>query len=320
MKDRNPNALRRSLLVAGSATALAPSLAFPQAKYPSRPVEFIVPWGAGGGADQLARRLGTLLEKDMGTSFPILNIPGATGNTGMAKLLAAPPDGHSLAVFIADTLGTLAGGQGRYKLSDLAPLGVMIRQPSGLFVKQDAKWKNFDDLLAEAKTRELKVGITGFGGPDEMHVVKFNEKGAKFRPVPFAKPGERYASVLGGHADIVIEQAGDVRSFLDSKQMRPIVFFADQPQVGYEDIALANKYGVPLAISQFRAIVMRAGTDAKQVAAMSAAMDKAAGSPEFKKYLADELAFADSYIPAAKAGPFMEEQLRLIEANMPKKS
>jgi tripartite-type tricarboxylate transporter receptor subunit TctC len=115
-----------------------------------------------------------------------------------------------------------------------------------------------------------------------------------------------------------LEARGDVRSFLDSKQMRPIVFFADQPQVGYEDIALAKKYGVTLAISQFRAIVMRAGTDPKQVATMAAAMDKAAQSAEFKKYLADELAFADSYIPAAKSGPFLAEQLALIDANMPK--
>jgi len=321
MDDRNSySPARRSLLIAGSALALAPRFALAQAKYPSRPVDFIVPWGAGGGADQLARRLGTLLEKDLGTSFPILNIPGATGNTGMAKLLSSPPDGQSICVFIADTLGTLAGGKGRYKLSDLAPLGVMIRQPSGLFVKMDAKWKTFDELLADAKKEEIKVGITGFGGPDEMHVVKFNEKGAKFRPVPFAKPGERYASVLGGHADVVIEQAGDVRSFLDSKQMRPILFYAEKPQTGYESIALASKYGVDLAISQFRAIVMRAGTDPKHLAVMAAAMDKAAHSPEFAKYLADELAFPDSYIPAAKADAFIAEQLALIEANMPKKS
>ena len=320
MDDHKTNSLRRSLLIAGAGLALAPRLAFAQGKYPSRPVDFVVPWGAGGGADQLARRLGTLLEKELGTSFPILNIPGATGNTGMAKLLSSDADGHSIGVFIADTLGTLAGGKGRYKLADLAPLGVMIRQPSGLFVKSDAKWKTFDELLDDAKKTEIKVGITGFGGPDEFHVLKFNEKGARFRPVPFAKPGERYASVLGGHAAVVIEQAGDVRSFLDSKQMRPIVFFADQPQVGYESVALAKSHGVTLAISQFRAIVMRAGTDPKQLAAISAAVDKAAQSAEFKKYLADELAFADSYIPAAKSGAFMAEQLALIEANMPKKS
>jgi tripartite-type tricarboxylate transporter receptor subunit TctC len=309
---------RRSLLLAGSALALSPRLAFAQA-YPSRPVEFIVPWGPGGGADQLARRVSKLIEPELKVSMPILNVPGATGNTGMAKLLSAPADGHSIALFIGDTLGTLAGGKGRYKLSDLVPLGVMIRQPTGLFVKADAKWKTFDDLLADSKKGEIKAGITGFGSPDEMHVNAFNEKGSKFRSVPFAQPGERYSSILGGHADVLVEQAGDVRSFLDGKQMRPILFFAEKPQVGYEDIPLANKYGVTIAISQFRSIVMRAGTDPAHVKAMSAALDKVARSDDFRKYLSDELAFADSYIAADKATPFIAEQLQLIEANQPKK-
>jgi len=319
MEHRKPaNPTRRSLVIAGSALAAAPGLAFAQAKYPSRPVEFIVPWGPGGGADQLARRVGKLLEPDLGVSVPVINVPGATGNTGMAKLLSAPPDGHSIACFIADTLGTLAGGKGRYKLSDLIPLGVMIRQPTGLFVKTDAKWKNFDELLADAKKSDIKAGITGFGSPDEMHVNKFNEKGAKFRSVPFAAPAERYASILGGHADVLVEQAGDVKAFLNGKQMRPVLFFAESPQVGYEDVPLASKYGVTFAISQFRSIVMRAGTDPAHVKAMSAALDKAARSDDFKAYLKDELAFADSYIPAAQAGKFIEEQLQLIEANLKK--
>jgi tripartite-type tricarboxylate transporter receptor subunit TctC len=311
---------RRSLLLAGATLAVAPRVVLAQAKYPSRPIEFIVPWGPGGGADQLARALGQLLEADLKVSLPILNIPGATGNTGMAKLLSAPADGQSIAIFIADTLGTLAGGKGRYKLSDLAPVGVMIRQPTGLFVKTDAKWKTFDDLLADAKTTDIKCGITGFGGPDEMHVNKFSEKGFKFRAVPFAKPGERYSSILGGHADVLVEQAGDVKSFLDSKQMRPILFFADKPQVGYEDTPLASKYGVSFAVSQFRAVVMRAGTDPAQIEVVSAAMSKAAQSEVFQKYLRDQLAFADSFIPAGKTGAFLAEQLALIEAGLPKKT
>ena len=251
-------------------------------------------WGAGGGADQLARRVGTLLEPVLKVSVPIVNVPGATGNTGTAKLLSAPPDGHTICVFIGDTLGTLAGGKGRYKLSDLVALGVMIRQPTGLFVKMDAKWKTFDDLLADSKKQEIKCGITGFGSPDEMHVNKFNEKGSKFKSVPFAKPGERYSSILGGHADVLVEQAGDIKNFLQSNQMRPILFFAEKPQTGYESTPLASKYGVNFAISQFRSIVVRAGTSAEHVKVLSAAIDKVATSEDFKKYLADELAFADS--------------------------
>jgi tripartite-type tricarboxylate transporter receptor subunit TctC len=138
--------------------------------------------------------------------------------------------------------------------------------------------------------------------------------------VPFAQPGERYASILGGHADVLVEQAGDVKSFLDGKQMRPILFFSDKPQAGYESTPLATKYGVNFAISQFRSVIMRAGSDPAHVKAMSAAIDKVANSEDFKKYLAEELAFADSYIPADKAGPFIAEQLALIEANLPKKA
>lgn len=322
MEDRNTRrSTRRSLIVAGSALALAPRLALSQDKYPSRPIEFIVPWGAGGGADQLARRTGKLLEADLKVSVPVINVPGATGNTGMAKLLSAAPDGYSMAVFIADTLATLAGGKGRYKLSDVVPLGVMIRQPSGLFVKQDSKWKTFDDLLADAKKGDLKAAVTGIGSADEMHVASFNEKqGTHFRAVPFASPGERYSSILGGHADVLVEQAGDVKSFVDSKQMRPIVFFADKPQVGHEGIALANRYGVPLAISQFRAIVVRAGTDPKHVQTLADALERAARTDDFRKYLAEELAFADSFIPAKDAARFIAGELQTIESNASKKT
>ena len=316
MNHRN---VRRSLLIAGAAAALAPRFSFAQDKYPSRPVEFIVPWGAGGGADQLARRTGKLMEGELKVSIPVINVPGATGNTGMAKLLASAPDGYSMAVFIADTLATLAGGKGRYKIADIVPLAVMIRQPSGLFVKTDSKWKTFDDLLADAKKTDIKVGVTGIGSADEMHVVKFNEQhGTKFRAVPFAAPGERYSSILGGHADVLVEQAGDVKSFLDSKQMRPVLFFADKPQVGYENITLANKYGVTIAISQFRAIVVRAGTDPKQVAVLSDALARCAKSEDFRKFLAEELAFPDSFIPAKDAGHFIAEQLALIESSSKK--
>jgi len=314
---------RRSLLIAGAslaACAALPRLARAEGKYPSRPVEFIVPWGAGGGADQVARRIGKLMEADLGTSIPIVNVPGATGNTGTSKLLSAPPDGHSMAVFIGDTLGTLAGGAGRWKLADVVPLGVMIRQPTGLFVKQDAKWKTIAELLADAKATDLKVGITGFGSPDEILVQQMNHKGSRFRLVPFASPGERYTSILGGHADVLVEQAGDIRTFLEGKQMRPLVFFSDKPQRGYEQVPLAKDSGFPLVISQFRAIVMRAGTDPKQVAVMAAAVEKAAKSADYAQYLKDELAFEDSFIPAAQTAAFFERELKLLEANMAKKS
>ncbi|HWL75264.1 MAG TPA: tripartite tricarboxylate transporter substrate-binding protein, partial [Burkholderiaceae bacterium] len=173
---------RRRLLIGGAsatACALLPPLVQAQDKYPSRPVEFVVPWGPGGGADQLARRVSKLVEADLKASIPVINVPGATGNTGMAKLLSAPADGHTMAILIGDTLATIAGGGGRWKLADVVPLGVMIRQPSGLFVKTDSKYKTLQDLLADARVNEVKVAILGFGSADEILINQINAKGAK---------------------------------------------------------------------------------------------------------------------------------------------
>ena len=60
--------------------------------FPTRPIELIVPWGPGGGADQVARKLASLMEPGLKVSIPVVNVPGATGQTGLTKMLTAPAD------------------------------------------------------------------------------------------------------------------------------------------------------------------------------------------------------------------------------------
>ena len=81
-----------SMPLSGSAAA---------AGYPERPIELVVPWGPGGGADQLARLISKLMEPIIGQSIPVVNVPGGTGATGMAKLMSTPADGYSMAIYIA---------------------------------------------------------------------------------------------------------------------------------------------------------------------------------------------------------------------------
>ena len=114
---------RRALLLQGlfaAGIALGMTPAFAQEHYPSRPVEAIVPWGPGGGADQLARLTSKLVEPMLKTSFPVVNVPGATGATGMTKLLSGQADGYSMAVYIADTNALLAGPSPRWKMSAMS--------------------------------------------------------------------------------------------------------------------------------------------------------------------------------------------------------
>lgn len=313
--------LKRFLLPAIGGALLAGALvpAAAQEKYPTRPIEFIVPWGPGGGADQLARKLAPGLEKELKVSLPVINVAGATGQTGLNKMLTQPNDGYSISIFIADTLAVLMDPATKWKLEDIVPAAIMIRQPSAFFVAEGSPLKTWKDVEAEAKKRPLKVGVTGFGSADDLTVIYLNAKGLKFQSVPFPKPAERYTAILGGHADILYEQLGDVKSFLEGKQMRPVIIFADSRFPAYQDVPAGKEVGHTIIINQFRSITMKAGTDAARVKAVSDALANVATTDDYRSWLKDQYAEEGSFIPAAGAVAFMKRELETMRKYAPKK-
>lgn len=290
-----------------------------QEKYPTRPIEFVVPWGPGGGADQLARKIAPDLEKALKVSLPVINVAGATGQTGLTKMLTSPADGYSISVLIADTLALQMDPMTKWKPADIVPAAVMIQQPSAFFVAENSPLKTWKDVEAEAKKRPLKVGVTGFGSADDLHVIYFNGKGLKLTSVPFPKPSERYSAILGGHADLLYEQLGDVKSFLDGKQMRPILIFSEQRFPAFGNVPVSYELGHKIAISQFRSIVMKAGTDAGRVKAVSDALAVVAASADYKNWLKDQYADEKSFVGASGAVAFMKRELDTMRQYAPKK-
>lgn len=309
VRFRRPT-LRLAALALAALAAAGTALA--QEKYPSRPVEFIVPWGPGGGADQVARKSSQLMEKDLGVSLPVINVPGATGQSGLTKMLTAPADGYTISVMTGDTFGLLTDAATKWKLDDIVPAAIMIKQPSAFFTSAPelATWA---DVEREAKKRPLKVAITGFGSPDDMHVNYFANKGLKLVSVPFAKPAERYTAIIGGHADILYEQLGDVKSFLQGGKMRPVVIFADSRFPAFKDTPTGKELGHAIIINQFRAVVLRAGTDPARVKVISDALAKAAATDDYKNYLSDQYADAASFVPAERALAFMRSELATMQ-------
>ena len=289
-------------LFGGKATA---------AGYPARPIELIVPWGPGGGADQLARLVSKLMEPMLGQGIPVVNVPGGTGATGMVKLLASPADGYEMAIYIADSHALLAGKNPRWTMNDITPVAVMMKVPSFIFVKQDSPFKNWAEFAKEVKANpgKLKVATLGFGSVDDFSLTVLDHGGIKIVQVPFSKPSERYVSILGGHADALYEQAGDVGQFLRSKQMRPILLFGEKRMAAFKDIPTSYELGYKVALPQFRAIVVRSGTPPEIVKKLSDALAKVAASPEYKKFLVDQFADPHSFENAAKAPAFVKQQL-----------
>src|SRR5574338_205541 len=121
--------------------------------YPTRPIQMIVPWGVGGGADQLARKTADMMAGMIKTSVSLSNVPGATGGIGLGKLLAGPADGYSIGVLTAETYALLAYYPPRWKLADMVPVAIMMRQPSGFFVAENSRFKTWADFEKEARAR-----------------------------------------------------------------------------------------------------------------------------------------------------------------------
>jgi putative tricarboxylic transport membrane protein len=290
----------------------------PAPKYPQRPIELIVPWGPGGGADQLARLVSKLMEPMLGKGVPVINVPGGTGATGMAKLLAAPADGYSMAIYIADSHALLAGKNPRWSMNDIIPVAVMMKVPSFIFVKEDSRFKTWTDFANVAKTNpgKLKVATLGFGSVDDFSLTVLSKHGIKVVQVPFSKPSERYVSILGGHADALYEQSGDVGQFLRSKQMRPILLFGEKRLDAFKDVPASYEFGYKIALPQFRSIVVRSGTPPEIVKTLSDTLAKIAATPEYKKFLEVQLADPNSFEDATKAPDFVKQQLDDMKKTM----
>jgi tripartite-type tricarboxylate transporter receptor subunit TctC len=297
-------------LIPGSNRALA------QEKFPDHPINFIVPWGPGGGADLLARTSGKIMSQDLGVSLPVLNVPGATGQTGITKLLNSPADGYTLGVLIGDTYSLLAGSHPGFTSDQVIPLAIMIQQPSGYWVNTQSKWQTWQDLAATAKEQSVKTAILGFGSADDITTSYLNKQGFKFSPIPYAEPELRYTSILGNNADVLYEQTGDVRSYFDGGKIRPLIFFYSHrlniPQ--FANVPVSKELGYDVTLPQFRAIVVKAGTDPARVKILADALAKVAQSPDFKAYLDQQYADPASYVPMDKARAFMDSWLDQAKA------
>ncbi len=278
---------RTAALVAAAAAvfglALAgavPAGAQPE-KYPSRPIDFIVTWGTGGGADAMARMLANLAQPVLGGALPVSNVPGGSGNTGLAQVLSGRPDGYTIATYIMDTLATIPLGLARYSVDDLAWVVRTQVADSFLFVKADGPFQTIQALLEHAKANpgKLRVAATGFGTVDDITVRYLASRGYPMTVVPYPKPGERYAAAVGGHAEVLYEQAGDVKSFLEAKQLKPLIIFADKRHPAFPDVPSSKELGLEIELPQFRGVVAKAGTPPERIRVLADAFRKATETP-----------------------------------------
>jgi len=302
------------LLAAVAACGVAVHLggaAHAQEAYPAKPIEIIVPWGPGGGADILGRVVGHWFETDLKARVPVINMPGASGMIGLGKVASAPGNGYTLGVLTTDTVIMSAVPASQLKMTDLKVLGVLVRQPSGIFARSDGRFKSWEEVVARAKAEpgSISIATTGANSPDEVTVDHLASKDVKLTPVGYAKPGERYTAVLGGHVDLLYEQAGDVKGHLESKAMRPLLFFASRRLAApFADVPVSSEFGYEVMLPQFRAIVAGAALDPRRAAILAGSLERFSATAEYATYLRDQLALPESFIGSRNAQAFILQE------------
>lgn len=280
-----------------------------------RPIDLVVPFGAGGGADQVARTGAQIMEGEIDQQIPVVNVPGATGSTGMTKMLAGRP-GESMAILIQDTLTTIPAGGASFALEDIRAVCRLQSMPSALMVGKGT-YADWEEVAADAKAKpgQVTVATVGANSVDDIVLAALKEEfGTEFRAVPFSEPSERYAALLGGQVDVLYEQLGDVRQYLDSGDFEPVMLLSDGPVEGYEDVPTAEDAGLPaeVVLPQFRGLVVSADTSDEIVEALSEACGSAVESEKMAEFQSLVFADEDSYQSAEEFQDFLDEQEGLI--------
>jgi tripartite-type tricarboxylate transporter receptor subunit TctC len=224
----------RRQLIAGAA-ALSASASWSRWAYaqstawPSKPINALVGYPAGGGTDVAARSIEPEMRKQLGQAMVITNAPGAAGTIAMQRMLAAPRDGYTVA-FVAGTdliLMPWAMPNPGYALRDVKLVGVMLETPFIVCTRPDSKAATLDELAAQHEVgRKAPVRYASFGDGSQPHLI-FDGIAQRLRidavHVPYKGMQPVAADLAGGHIDVaVLPLAGPLPGLLESGKLKPI--------------------------------------------------------------------------------------------------
>lgn len=295
---------RRTLIGSGLAAPLAWSLATPagaQAAYPSRPIELLVAFGAGGGTDVLARALAEGLRKHLGQTITVINKPGASGSIGMAEVANAPADGHKLIMLTVEATILPHIGIGKVTHEDFAPIARLNFDPSAITVRSDAPWNTVEEFLDAARKRpgEIKVGNAGPGSIWHVAAVALEARtGTHFNHIPFQGAGPGVLALAGGHVDAVAVSPAEVTAQVQAGRLKILAVAAEQRAKGYDKVPTFKERGVDLSLGAWRGLCAPKATPPAVLAVLSAAVAKAVQEPAYRETL-DKLNLGAAYADAA---------------------
>jgi tripartite-type tricarboxylate transporter receptor subunit TctC len=300
----------RKLLAAALLVAASGAIA---QQYPQRPVQLIVPWGAGGGTDATARIIGTLLEKELKQPFNVVNRTGGSGVVGHDAIAKAAPDGYTIGMITVEITMMHHVGLTPLKHTDYTPIGLVNADPAGINVRADAPYKSVKDLLAAIKANpgKLKASGTGQGGIWHLAIAGLlKEQGIDPGALPWvpsqgAAPGMQ--DLIAGGVDVVPCSIPEARAMIDAGKARPLAIMDANPPVLYPKVpTLKSEIGSNWQIAAWRVIAAPKGIPAPVQQTLVTALKKVYDSKEYKDFMASR-GFGVIWADPAGTTKFMAE-------------
>jgi len=265
--------------------ALFPAIAG-AASYPERPIKMIVPWAAGGDTDNIFRPFAPQLQKQLGQTVVIANIGGASGTKGAREAKESPPDGYTLYSVHEYIHSTYYTGVADVNYTDFEPICLISSTPSVLTASPRTPWKDWKELLADAKTRPglITVGAT-LGSTSHFFPALIEQAaGIKFKYVSYEGLAPRMNAILGGHIDLTdsnLTQKGKV----EAGQLRFIAIATEKRSPELPNVPTLKELGVNVVYDVNRGLLVPKGTPADVIAKLESACAAATKEPAYAEAL-----------------------------------
>jgi putative tricarboxylic transport membrane protein len=302
------------LLLAAVLTAGAPGAA--QAAWePTKPIEFVVPAGTGGGADQMARLISGLAEKHKLSPKPLIvvNKSGGAGAEGFLHVKGKKGDAHTIVITLSNIFTTPLHTGIPFSWKELTPVARMALDEFILWVNAETPYKTAREYLAAVKEKggTMKMGGTGSAQEDQIITIQIEQAlHVKFIYVPFKGGGEVCVNLVGKHVDSTVNNPIECVSHWKAGRVRPLAVFdsARIPVTEWKDIPTVKEaLGADITYLMLRGIFGPPDMPKEAVAWYQGLLKKVMDTPEFKAYMTDG-ALKPAWLTDPELSAWMEKE------------
>lgn len=295
--------------------ALPAAEATAQAFKPTRPVELVVHTGPGGGSDVFARIVNNIFEQEqlLPVRANVVNRSGGGGAVAMSYVAEKKGDPHVIAFYTSVWLtAPLTTKEARVQFTELTPIANLIYDPSLIIVRSDSPYRTLNDFVEAAKKspgKLLQAGSSVQAIGNLIRQVVQKQSGAMWTYVPMPGGSERITAILGGHAQILIGDPGEVKEQVQSRAMRVIAQMAERRLPAYPDVPTLQESGFTMPnIRTVRGVVAPPGLTRDAVAYWEGVFDHLVKTDAWRKYLSESQS-EDGYVKGDQLLQLAEESL-----------